>query len=155
MFSLWLILIVLIFILLVVYAMLRLRREKHRSERRTEAIRQSRIYPAIRDMLTTASQHIIAQVRVTGDDVTVRFLDPRHEVMGYSMQENGFEPLEERFTLALAQALALDFPFLSDETQYRLVETRRSGRDGTGHVAYAYVLTMERKSQLMRQLNRR
>ncbi|MBQ9306442.1 MAG: hypothetical protein IJ229_00845 [Clostridia bacterium] len=155
MFSLWLILIVLILILLVVYAMLKLRREKHRSDRRTEAIRQSRMYPAILEMLTLASQHIIAQVRVTGDDITVRFLDPRHEALGYSMQEHGFEPLEERFTLALAQALALDFPFLSDEKQYRLVETRRSSTDGTGRVAYAYELTMERKSQLMRQINRR
>ncbi len=147
--------IILLFVLLVLLAVCLLgmlwingARGRERADRR--AIRTGDLYAEVLTALNVDPRRPILSLSVSCDEVVLKYLDPDISPRVFRMRDAGFEPLQQRFVLAMTHALAVDLPVLQDENRYHLVEKRRRSEDGMSRIAYVYELNMETKTALMK-----
>ena len=131
---------------LVLWLVLRARQERQAAL--ADRIRRTNLYARLYPLLEDLSVRPVEQLAFLEDQVVIRLLRPSREVR-FHYEEQGFDPPEPEARFALAQALAVDFPFLSDPDRYLFRSRRHRLANGKSSRWYEYLLTMKEKERLL------
>lgn len=132
-----------------------LRRQiKDRHDRETallERVRTSALYTRIYPILEKSALCCIEQVVIRGEELRIVLYKPMNHVTRFAFEEHGLDAVDQPETLrALAHAIAVDVPVLSDRRKFYFLE-RSAPRDVGGRdLWFEYNVQPDYKDQMLR-----
>lgn len=129
----------------------RLQKEKKRQQAMVARLRASRVYRGVYEMLSALPQRDVERVEIRPEALRV-FLLPRSEKKSYEFDRHGIDPLQPGPLLALAQAVAMDLPGVTEKAYYAFRTEHDYLPSGKETIWYSYTLRPERKNYLLRAM---
>ncbi|MBE5803168.1 MAG: hypothetical protein E7316_01480 [Clostridiales bacterium] len=125
-------------------------RRKKKQEHLVKRVRASDLYGHLYPLLLRCNRRCVESIALKTDSVCIRLYKPAGRTLLYTFEKHGFDPLNEEYLYALAQAVAVDLPLLRDHTRYTF-HTRTEIRFN-GHKAdwYEYMITTDYKDSMIR-----
>lgn len=116
-----------------------------------ERVRTSALYTRIYPILEKSALCCIEQVVIRGEELRIVLYKPMNYVTRFVFEEHGLDPVDQPATLkALAHAIAVDVPVLSDRSKFFFLE-RSAPRDiGGRDIWYEYNVQPDYKDQMLR-----
>lgn len=137
------------------FGLYRVRREREQEKADRRRLQTSDMYAALLAGLQPDPRRAVASLSVSGEEVILRYLEPELSPRRFRLESAGYPPLDQRFVLPLAHALAFDIPALQDENAYHLVEKTMRSANGRTRITYVYELKMQVTADMRRTRRRR
>ncbi len=114
-------------------------------------MRSSTMYGRLYPMLSKVGRCCVERVIIRPEEVRIVLYKPMNRTIRFVFEEHGLDPVDRPAALrALAQAITLDVPVLSDPSKY-FFSTHSSPRDGGGSYHwYEYAVQLDYKDMMLR-----
>lgn len=128
----------------------RIRRERRRQAYYVSRVRSSDMYGHLYPLLLRCSRRSVESITIRPESVCIRLYRPAGRTLLYTFDKHGFDPLEPDTLLALAQAVAVDFPLLQDRARYTFRTHTDAQVNGIQTTWYDYMITTAYKDSMLR-----
>ena len=125
-------------------------RHRRRQEYLVQRVRSSDLYGHLYPLLLRCNRRCVESIALKTDSVCIRLYKPAGRTLLYTFDKHGFDPMQEEYLYALAQAVAVDLPLLRDSTRYTFHTRTEIRANGLKADWYEYMITTDYKDSMIR-----
>lgn len=125
-------------------------RRRSREEYLVKRVRSSDLYGHLYPLLLRCNRRCVESIAVRTDSVCIRLYRPAGRTLLYTFEKHGFDPMEQDYLYALAQAIAVDLPLLRDSARYTFSTHSEVLSNGRKANWYEYMITTDYKDSMVR-----
>lgn len=125
-------------------------RHRKREEYLVQRVRSSDLYGHLYPLLLRCNRRCVESIALRTESVSIRLYKPAGSTLVYTFEKHGFDPLQQEYLHALAQAIAVDLPLLRDHTRYSFSTHSEILANGKKADWYEYMITTDYKDSMIR-----
>lgn len=125
-------------------------RQHQKQQHFVKLIRASDLYGHLYPLLLRCNRRCVESIALRADSVCIRLYKPAGHTLLYTFEKHGFDPLNQEYLYALAQAIAVDLPLLRDHTRYAFNTHSEIRANGQKANWYEYMITTDYKDSMIR-----
>lgn len=125
-------------------------RHRRKQEHLVQRVRSSDLYGHLYPLLLRCNRRCVESIALKTDSVCIRLYKPAGRTLLYTFEKHGFDPMQEEYLYALAQAVAVDLPLLRDSTRYTFHTRTEIRSNGLKANWYEYMITTDYKDSMIR-----